>query len=99
MKIFKPTSIIIAVGVLAVGAIFCEIGCNADDNRQLTPAEVKASRESAFKELDKSGMPEAAKKQLESRMGGPAYSNPDIAAAMEKAKAGGRKDTPGARQF
>lgn len=97
MKPFSKTNIVIAMGVLAVGVIFFEVGC-ANDDHVPTHDEIKASSENRLKQFDKMvNLPEVQKKTIEARMGGPAYQNPAIAEAMAKARAHGAKIGPDGR--
>jgi len=91
----KTVSSLFLAGIASVGML-CAIGCN-NDNRVADPAEVKATDAKRLNEIEKSKMPESAKKELEAHMGGAPYSNPAIAEAMAKAKAAGGKVSPTGR--
>ena len=71
------------------------MGCGSDDNRVLSPEVVKKAKEDNIAAIEKTNMPEASKKELESHMGGAPYSNP----AIDAAKSHGVKVAPGGRQF
>jgi hypothetical protein len=76
------------LGIVASVAL-CNIGCGSNDNRTPTPEELKTATTARMKYMDTLNMPESAKKELESRTGGPPYTNPAIGAAIAAAKAKG----------
>jgi hypothetical protein len=90
----KSIFLLSAALLACVGAVGC-----GDDNRVPTQAEIKVAQDKRLKYIDTLSMPEAAKKELESHMGGPPYQNPAIAQAIAAAKAKGAQVDPGKRQF
>jgi len=74
-------------GALAVGVLTCVSGCDSD--HVPSQAELKQSEDNRLKALAKIDMPEVQKRTIEAQMGGRAYQNPAIAAAMAAAKAHG----------
>jgi len=89
MKSRKSKGAIFAAGLAAL----CSFGCNGDDNRVPTTAEIKQANANSIKTIEALKIPEANKKELESHLGGAPYSNP----AADVAKAHGAKTTPGDR--
>ena len=73
--------------------MLCSLGCHNDDNRVLTPQEIKQSNANSIKTIEALKIPEASKKELESHLGGAPYSNP----AADQAKAHGVDVPPGVR--
>jgi len=95
MEVSKRTcGIFLAVAVAAVATSW-SIGCNGDDNRVPTTADIKQANTNSIKTIESMPMPEDAKKLLESHVGGPPYTNPAIAAAQSH----GANVKPGGRQF
>jgi hypothetical protein len=91
MKFKRSNGAILAAALAAL----CSFGCNGDDNRVPTPQEVKQANANSIKTIEALKIPEASKKELESHLGGPPFSNP----AVDIAKSHGAKVAPGGRQF
>jgi len=97
----KSTRTIFSIGLVFVASfsVMALVGCGSGDTPVPTQAQVDAANKKRLAEVDKLQMPEAAKKTLESHMGGPAYENPAIAAAIANAKAHNANISDKSRKF
>jgi hypothetical protein len=70
MKVTKQVSAaLILLAIVAVG-ISVSTSCNNDDNRTLSPDQMKQSKADTVKRIEGLNMPETTKKILESHSGG-----------------------------
>jgi len=84
------------VVLCSLGFTIFATGCQGND-RSPTADEVKAADQKRLQAVDATpGLTDAQKAEAKSRMGGPAYVNPEMKAAMDKARANGANIPQGA---